>query len=1198
MKKLANWICQNKNKILIVTLILFVLSLVGMKLTKVNYDILVYLPEEIETVEGQNILTEEFGMGAYTVVLAKNLSSKEILAIEEQFKNIDGVSKVLSIYDAIGTNIPLEYLPNDITEKLYKENTDLLFVTFEESTSSLSTIEAIREMKEISNDKMQISGMSSMVLDTMDLSESEIFVYIVIAVLLCLFVLEISLDSYLVPILLLANIGISILFNLGSNILLGEISYITKALVAVLQLGVTTDFSIFLYHAYEKNKKEKNKEMAMRDAILETFTSVTGSSLTTIAGFLVLCTMNLTLGRDLGLVMAKGVFLGVVCVLTVFPSLLLFFDKVVEKTKHKPITVHFHSLNTFVVKHHKVIFVLFVLLLIPAYLANSKVDVYYKIDKSLPNTLDSIVANTELKEKFNIVSPEIVLYNKDLKTDDVQNMVERLENIAGIDFVLTFAKLESLGLSKEMLPSDLVNVFLSGHYQMMLINSVYEIASDELNAQIDEVNQVIRTYDDSAILAGEGPLMKDLVTISDEDFRNVNVSSIVCILVIMVFVLKSFSLPILLIIAIEFAIFLNMSVSYFGGIVLPFVAPIVLGTIQLGATIDYAILMTTNYMKLRREDIKKEDALIKTTDYCSNSIFVSGMCFFAATFGVGVYSELEMVGSLCSLISRGAIISMFVVLMVLPSILCIFDTWIMKTTYKGKETKNMKKNKRTKFATAMFVGMVLFMPSQVFALSKEETVYAKLNTDGTVKSVLVSEHLVNNEEEASIQDYSDLENILNTHSNHTYTRNENLLTWESNGNSIFYQGTTNKALPIESSITYKLDGKEISLDELIGKQGHVVMNIQYKNKSKFVKKIAGKNTEMYTPFMVVTGTMIASENNKNVTVTNGRVMDNGSKYIVVGLSAPGLYESLDLKEFKDMDTIKIELDTEKFELPSIYAMASSKLIEESDLKIFDQMNALTKNVSTLQTSIDKIEDGSKELLNGVSALSSGSKELASGIETVYKSLEEIKKGTVTVNEGVSKMITSLEAVKIQMSSNTQLQTIGAMIQNGYIVPGDGTTKDDMIIALYKQVTDTTMVDTLIASLKQLQTGTKTLVDGTTTLTKGVGVLNKETKKLVSGVSELKTGAKTLNSGIHAFNQSGIQKLSSLASQANTLSNKVSTLVQLGEDYQTFTMKDKKMEGTTKFVLVVDGIKAPTEKKENNQEETKETFFTRFKNLFK
>lgn len=786
MKKLANWICQNKNKILIVTLILFVLSLVGMKLTKVNYDILVYLPEEIETVEGQNILTEEFGMGAYTVVLAKNLSSKEILAIEEQFKNIDGVSKVLSIYDAIGTNIPLEYLPNDITEKLYKENTDLLFVTFEESTSSLSTIEAIREMKEISNDKMQISGMSSMVLDTMDLSESEIFVYIVIAVLLCLFVLEISLDSYLVPILLLANIGISILFNLGSNILLGEISYITKALVAVLQLGVTTDFSIFLYHAYEKNKKEKNKEMAMRDAILETFTSVTGSSLTTIAGFLVLCTMNLTLGRDLGLVMAKGVFLGVVCVLTVFPSLLLFFDKVVEKTKHKPITVHFHSLNTFVVKHHKVIFVLFVLLLIPAYLANSKVDVYYKIDKSLPNTLDSIVANTELKEKFNIVSPEIVLYNKDLKTDDVQNMVERLENIAGIDFVLTFAKLESLGLSKEMLPSDLVNVFLSGHYQMMLINSVYEIASDELNAQIDEVNQVIRTYDDSAILAGEGPLMKDLVTISDEDFRNVNVSSIVCILVIMVFVLKSFSLPILLIIAIEFAIFLNMSVSYFGGIVLPFVAPIVLGTIQLGATIDYAILMTTNYMKLRREDIKKEDALIKTTDYCSNSIFVSGMCFFAATFGVGVYSELEMVGSLCSLISRGAIISMFVVLMVLPSILCIFDTWIMKTTYKGKETKNMKKNKRTKFATAMFVGMVLFMPSQVFALSKEETVYAKLNTDGTVKSVLVSEHLVNNEEEASIQDYSDLENILNTHSNHTYTRNENLLTWESNGNSIFY----------------------------------------------------------------------------------------------------------------------------------------------------------------------------------------------------------------------------------------------------------------------------------------------------------------------------------------------------------------------------------------------------------------------------
>lgn len=1198
MKKLAEWICKNKNKILLVSLVLTVLSFIGMKLTKINYDILVYLPEEIETVEGQNILTDEFGMGAYTVVLAENLPSKEIISLENQFKNIEGVNKVVSIYDVLGTSIPMEFLPSEITEKLYKDNTDLLFVTFEESTSSLSTINAIRDMKEIAGNSMRISGMSAMVLDTMDLSESEIAIYIVIAVVLCLLVLELSLDSYIVPILLLLNIGISILFNLGSNILLGEISYITKALVAVLQLGVTTDFSIFLYHAYEGKKKSGlSKKQAMCDAILDTFTSVTGSSLTTIAGFLVLITMNLTLGRDLGLVMAKGVFLGVVCVLTVFPSLLLFFDKAIEKTKHKGFKINFTPFNKFVVKHHKAIFVLFLLLFIPAYLANSKVDVYYKIDKSLPDTLDSSVANLELKEKFNIVSPEIILYNKDLKVEDVDSMVQKIEDIEGIDFVLSFSKLESLGLSKDMLPSDLLSIFESGNYQMMLVNSLYEIASDELNEQINLVNNVIREYDEQAILAGEGPLMKDLVTISDEDFTNVNASSIVCILLIMVFVLKSFSLPILLILAIEFAIFLNMSASYFGGVVLPFVAPIVLGTIQLGATIDYAILMTTNYMKLRQSGIEKKEAILKTMNYCSNSIFVSGMCFFAATFGVGVYSKLEMVGTLCSLISRGAIISMFVVLMVLPSILLIFDTVILKTT-KKKGSHDMKKNKMKTVVTTMMVGMLVFVPNSVFALSKEETVYAKLNTDGSVKNVLVNEHLVNDKESDKITDYSDLENILNTHSDHTYTRNENLLTWESNGNSIFYQGTTNKTLPITSTITYKLDGKEITLDELLGKKGHVTINIRYENKSKFMKKIMGKNTEMYTPFMVVTGTMISNEFNKNVKVSNGRVLDNGGKYMVVALSAPGLYESLDLKELKGMDTIKLELDTEKFELPSLYAMATPKLLEESDLKIFDQMNALTKNVNTLQTSIDKIEEGSKELLNGMSALSSGSKELSSGINTVYKSLEEMKKGTISVHEGITKMIASLENAKREMAANPQLQTIGAMISNGMIVPGNGTTKDDMIIALYKQVSDTTMIDTLIASLKQLQAGTKGLVDGTTALTKGVGVINQETKKLVSGASELKTGAKTLNNGIHTFNQSGIQTLSTMANKANALSNKVNTLIHLGSDYQTFTMKDKKMEGTTKFVLVVDSVKVPVEKKEEKQETVKETFFTRVKNLFK
>ena len=684
MDKFAKGICKNKVIIMLVTCVLVVLSFIGMSLTKINYDILVYLPKDIETIKGQDILTDDFNMGAYSIAIAKDLSSKQILKLEDEIKQVDGVNEVVSLYDVLGTTVPVDMLPEEISSHLYEDDTDILFITFAGSTSSEQTIDAVENIREITSDKVLLGGMSSMVLDTMNLSESEIMIYIVIAVVLCIIVLELSLDSYLVPILLLLNIGIAILFNLGSNIFLGEISYITKALVAVLQLGVTTDFSIFLYHSYDKKKKEyANKEDAMADAIKETFTSVIGSSLTTIAGFLVLCTMKLTLGKDLGIVMAKGVLLGVVTVLTVFPSLLLLLDKYIEKTKHKSLAINFSKLNNFIVKHHVAFFVIFLVLVIPCYLAYSKVDVYYKIDKSLPSTLESIKANEELKDKFNIVSPEILLVPSDMKSNDINDMVSEIKTIDGIDFVLSFDELKKLGISENMLSDDVVSVFKNDKYEMILVNSLYEVASDELNDQITDLNKVVDKYDKNIIVAGEGPLMKDLINISDTDFNNVNYSSIICILVILFFVLKSFSLPILLIAAIETAIFINMSLSYFGGVVLPFVAPIVLGTIQLGATIDYAILMTTNYLE-RRKTMAPKEAMVDTLNYCANSIFVSGLCFFAATFGVGVYSDLEMVGSLCTLISRGAIVSMIVVITIVPSILLIFDKLISKTT-KRKE---------------------------------------------------------------------------------------------------------------------------------------------------------------------------------------------------------------------------------------------------------------------------------------------------------------------------------------------------------------------------------------------------------------------------------------------------------------------------------------------------------------------------------
>lgn len=681
MKKIADNICKHKTLVLIITSILFLLSLIGAYLTKINYDILVYLPSDIETVKGQNILTEDFNMGSYAFVLTDNMSSKDILQLEENIKNIEGVNEVVSIYDLVGTTIPVDMLPNEITSKLSKDNTDLIMVTLNDSTSSLTTMNAISELRKLSNGKTKVSGMSSMVLDTKELSDKEIAIYVVIAVLLCLLILELSLNSYVIPVILLANIGISIMINLGTNIIFGEISYITKALVAVLQLGVTTDFSIFLYHSYEKEKAlSKNKEEAMSKAITETFISVLGSSLTTIAGFLVLCTMSLTLGRDLGLVMAKGVLIGVISAITLFPCLILTFDKLIEKTHHKELVLNFDKLNNFVIKHNKVILIMFVLLAIPLYLANSKVEVYYKLDQSLPETLESIQGNNILKEKFNIVSPEIILMDKDIKNDDINKMIDEIKEVEGIDFVLSSSSLSNLGITNEMLPSKLNNIIESENYQLLLVNSTYDIATDELNNQVDIVNKIIKKYDKNSILAGEGPLMKDLVNTSDTDFNNVNYSSMICILLIMFVVLKSLSLPFLLILTIEFAIITNMSVSYFSGTVLPFVAPIVLGTIQLGATIDYAILMTTNYIKRRRDGMDKNKSMKETLGFCNNSIIVSGMCFFAATFGVGVYSKLEMVASLCTLISRGALISMFTVIVILPCVLLTFDKIVMKTT--------------------------------------------------------------------------------------------------------------------------------------------------------------------------------------------------------------------------------------------------------------------------------------------------------------------------------------------------------------------------------------------------------------------------------------------------------------------------------------------------------------------------------------
>jgi hypothetical protein len=681
MKKISDFICRHRWAIVILSVLLLIPAALGYFATKVNYDLLVYLPSDIETLEGQEILTEEFGMGAFSVAVVEDMPQKELLQLEAEIREVESVKQVLSIADVTGTAIPIDFLPSAVREKVTHDGAQLMIITFTEGTSDERTLAAVEEIREIAGEKCLLGGMSAMVLDTKNLFNNETLLYVTIAVGLSLLVLVLFLDSFLVPFLLIGSIGVALAFNMGTNILLGEISYITQAISAVLQLGVTMDFSIFLYHKYEAAKKNKKDRLkAMSQAIQETAASVVGSSLTTFAGFLALCTMSLTLGFDIGIVMAKGVLLGLVCAITLFPALLLVCDKWVEKTRHKALLPEFTHVKSFVLKYRKAILAGFLILLVPAYVIYNKVEVYYKLDSSIPEDYGYTQAMTALREDFGMESQMMVLARNTTSAANLKAMSSEIAKLDGVSEVLDSTTLSDYGLSAEMLNSEVRSMLETENYSAMLVLSDYGIATDELNEQISKMNEIVDKYDEGAIVAGEGPLMKDLVEIADRDFASVNITSIAVIFVIMAIVLKSVSLPVLLMAAIEFAIFLNMGVSFLTGTEIPFIASIVIGTIQLGATIDYAILLTTKYMEERKAGLAKKEAAQAALDGSIQSIFVSGMCFFAATIGVGLFSQIDMIGTLCTLIARGAIISMVVVVLVIPALLVACDKLIMKTT--------------------------------------------------------------------------------------------------------------------------------------------------------------------------------------------------------------------------------------------------------------------------------------------------------------------------------------------------------------------------------------------------------------------------------------------------------------------------------------------------------------------------------------
>lgn len=682
MVSLGKWIAKHKYLILLIGFLLLIPSFYGMIKTRTNYDILSYLPDTLETVKGQDIMVDEFGMGAFSMVVVEGMELKDVQKLEDQFSEVEHVKDVLWYDDVADISLPVDMIPKDLREAFFRGDATMMLVLFDNTTSSDEAMGAVEEMRKLVNDQTFISGMTGIVTDIKNIALEELPAYVVIAAALCFLILLLTTDSFLVPVFFLLSIGLAIVYNLGSNIFLGEISYITKALTAVLQLGVTMDYSIFLLDSFEENKKHypDDRELAMGHAIAATFKSIIGSSITTVAGFLALCSMTFALGRDIGIVMSKGVIMGVLCCVTFLPSIILVFDKGIEKTKHRPLIKNTNRASTFIVKHHKLWMVLFLVLLYPAFYGNNHTGIYYNIARSLPSTLDSNVANTRLTEDFDMSTIHMVMMDKNMDAKSKRNMVSDIDAVDGVKWTISMSSLLGPTIPDSMIPDDIKSMLQGGDYELAFVCSKYESATAEVNAQIGEIDEIVKSYDPNALVIGEAPMMKDLEDVTNVDLVNVNTLSIAAIFVIIMLTFKSISLPIILVSVIEFAIMVNMAVPYYQGVELPFVASIVVGTIQLGATVDYAILMTSRYQKERRSGKDKKEAVLATHKACMLSIITSGISFFAATFGVAAYSKVDMIGAICTLLARGAVISTVVVLLVLPAMFMVFDPIIVHTS--------------------------------------------------------------------------------------------------------------------------------------------------------------------------------------------------------------------------------------------------------------------------------------------------------------------------------------------------------------------------------------------------------------------------------------------------------------------------------------------------------------------------------------
>ncbi|MBR4765481.1 MAG: MMPL family transporter, partial [Clostridia bacterium] len=1219
--KNAYFIARHPKTILIAASLLLIPSFFGYISTFVNYDIMSYLPESIESVQGEDILDKEFGLAANAFLVIDDMSAKDVVSVKNEISRIDGVADVTWVDDIADISIPQSMLPDALTDIFYANEgkSTLLMIQFEQGSATNSTMNAIREIRTKLNKQCFLSGMSAIITDTKDLSDSEAPKYIVIAVVLALIALSFTMDSWVLPLVLLTALGYAVIYNLGTNIFMpGGISYITQSVAAILQLGVTMDYSVFLMDRFnEEQKNTEDRTEAMARAVSSTIVSLAGSSLTTIFGFLALCFMSLKLGFDIGIVMAKGVVFGVITVVVVLPAFLLMFYKPIYRFRHKRIIPSFCLLNKFIIKHRKVIAAVFIALIVPSYIAKSAVPLDYVISNALPEQLDSVQALNKLKGDFNMATTHFVIIDDSVPSGRVSEMIDEFEAVDGVSGIISLNSFVGPAISENMLPDAIKDICFRNGRQLMMVNSIYTPSSDEENEQVDTLTEIVKKYDPDGYLTGEGAMSKDLITVTDKDFKVTSIISIAAIFVLIAIIFRSVSVPVLLVAGIELAIFINLALSLVTGTNVSFVAPTIISCVQLGATVDYAILMTTRFREELHKGHNKLEAMQTAAEASDKSIFQSALVFFCATFGVFCVCNIEIVRSICSMLARGALVSGLVIIFFLPALLTCFERIIGRTTYgwnsAGKGRKDEEKDGDEKMKLSQAVKKTVAIATafaMLFSLascgkeksapehetdtkieaeqpvysakpgsvSKAETVYVNIRNSGDVDNITVTDWLHTDRGEVCVDDTSDLENIENIKGDTLPVADGGIIKWNMTGTDLYYSGETRKTPPVSLEINYFLDGRKISPADLAGKSGKVKIEVKMKNNRFHIYKIEGEECDIYLPVLVVGGFVLPEAEFSGVQVTNGRAIGDGTKEIAVMFGVPGLAESLGLKE-AGLDeitgislgsTASVTAEAENFALGNMYFAAipiSSLNLELGSDSSVDDLKSILSVLGEVQNTIGRMDvDKLAQLLNSGDSTQSLLGIMGDAVE-LYNSNKALinvlaKYAAPENSEQMKKLLSFMtdsdtaKAISLLSDSSVARFFAGLSDLGGALPVADSFLKDLQDPEVKKAI------DNLPQTLEKIAELQKVLNENSETIDYLMSFFNEDT---VSAVSEI----------VSMFDEADFERIQekygTLAESAGEIAGRAEKWIEFGKAYRIFTSALDDMTTSVLFVYMTPSI---------------------------